>query len=134
MPRDHPRSRRVAEQIQRELADLIRLEVKDPRVGMITLTEVEVSRDLSHAKVYFTLLGDAERLAETEDGLARAAGFLRSELSHRMQLRTVPELHFAHDASVERGMRLSQLIDRAVAADSSMATQAAAPRRRRTKS
>lgn len=134
MPRDHPRSRRVAEQIQRELADLIRLEVKDPRVGMITLTEVEVSRDLSHAKVYFTLLGDAERLAETEDGLARAAGFLRSELSHRLQLRTVPELHFAHDASVERGMRLSQLIDRAVAADSSMAAQATAPRRRRTKS
>ncbi len=134
MPREHPRARRIAEQIQRELADLIRLEVKDPRVGMVTLTEVEVSRDLSHAKVYFTLLGDAERLAETAEGLARAAGFLRRELSHRLQLRIVPELHFAHDASVERGMQLSQLIDRAVAADTSMAAQAASPpRRRRTK-
>jgi len=98
---------------------------------MITLTEVEVSRDLSHAKVYFTLLGDAERLAETADGLAHAAGFLRSELSHRLQLRVVPELHFAHDASVERGMRLSQLIDRAVAADSTLSARAASPPRRR---
>ncbi|MGH8618348.1 MAG: 30S ribosome-binding factor RbfA [Burkholderiales bacterium] len=136
MPRDHPRARRVSEQILRELADLLRLEVKDPRVGMVTLTEVEVSRDLSHAKVYFTLLGDAERVAESTAGLAHAAGFLRSELSHRLQLRTVPELHFAHDASVERGIRLSQLIDRAVAADSTLAAQAATPppRRRRGKS
>ena len=135
MPRDHPRARRIAEQIQRELADLIRLELKDPRVGMVTLTEVEVSRDLSHAKVYFTLLGDAERVAEAGAGLGHAAGYLRSELSHRLQLRTVPELHFAHDASVENGMRLSQLIDRAVAADSTMAAHAAAaaPRRRRGK-
>jgi ribosome-binding factor A len=123
MSRDNPRARRVAEQIQRELADLIRLEVKDPRVGMVTLTDAEVTKDLSHAKVFFTLLGDADRIAEAAAGLAHAAGYLRSELSHRLTLRTVPELHFVHDPSIERGIHLSQLIDQAVAAD-------AAPRRR----
>jgi ribosome-binding factor A len=117
MPKDYPRSRRIAEQIQRELSDVIRLELKDPRVGMLTITDVEVSQDYSHAKVFFTTLGDAAKVSETVAGLARAAGFLRSQLAHRLKLRIVPQLQFKYDESVERGMRLSRLIDEAVATD-----------------
>jgi ribosome-binding factor A len=109
------RLRRVADQIQRELSALLHTELKDPRVGMITLTDVEVSPDLAHAKVFFTTLGDAEALARTELGLARAAGFLRSELGRRLKLRVTPEVRFVHDPSVERGARLSRLINDAVA-------------------
>jgi len=109
------RLRRVADQIQRELSALLHTELKDPRVGMITLTDVEVSPDLAHAKVFFTTLGDAEALARTEAGLKRAAGFLRSELGRRLKLRVTPEVRFVHDPSVERGARLSRLIDDAVA-------------------
>jgi ribosome-binding factor A len=108
------RLRRVADQIQRELSGLLRAELKDPRVGMITLTGVEVSPDLAHAKVFFTTLGDAEALARCEAGLKRASGFLRGELGQRLKLRVTPELRFVHDASVERGVRLSKLIDDAV--------------------
>ena len=115
MPKDYPRSRRIAEQVQRELADLIRLELKDPRVtGLVTITDVEVSADQSQAKVFFTLLGDADRIEATTAGLNRAAGFLRTQLSQRMKLRTVPQLDFKYDTSVERGMKLSRLIDEAV--------------------
>ena len=115
MPKDYSRSRRIAEQIQRELAGLVRLELKDPRVaGLLTITDVEVSADQSHAKVFFTLLGDETRVKETTTGLTRAAGFLRTQLAQRMKLRTVPTLEFKYDASVERGMKLSRLIDEAV--------------------
>jgi ribosome-binding factor A len=117
MPRDFPRSRRIAEQVQRELSDIIRLELKDPRVGMITLTDVEVTPDNAHARVYFTLLGEASRIDEATAGLQHAAGYLRSQLAHRLKLRVVPQLHFEYDASVERGIRVSQLIDAAVAED-----------------
>ncbi len=108
------RSARIADQIQRELAELVRLEVRDPRVGLVTLTGVELSRDQSHAKVFFTALGPSSDVELALEGLQRAAGFLRSELAHRLTTRKVPELHFEYDASVERGMRLSQLIDEAV--------------------
>lgn len=117
MPKDFARTERIAQQIQRELADLIRLEVKDPRVGMVTLTAVEVSPDYSHAKVFFTSLVSAARQEETAAGLQHAAGFLRSQLAHRLKLRTVPQLKFVYDTSVERGIRLTHLIDEAVAAD-----------------
>lgn len=118
MPKDFPRARRVAEQIQRELADLIRLELKDPRVGlMVTLTEVEVTQDMSHAKVFFTVMGDAAQIQEIQRALQHTAGFLRSQLSRRMKLRTMPQLHFQYDESVERGLRLDSLIDQAVAQD-----------------
>jgi len=117
MPKDFPRSRRIAEQVQRELSDIIRLELKDPRVGMITLTDVEVTPDNAHARVYFTLLGEASRIDEAAAGLQHAAGYLRSQLAHRLKLRVVPQLHFEYDASVERGIRVSQLIDAAVAED-----------------
>jgi len=120
MPKDFPRSLRIAEQIQRELSDIIRLELKDPRItGMITITDVEVTQDYAHAKVFFTQLGDADRAKETEKALQRAAGFFRSELAHRLRLRNVPQLKFEYDVSVERGMRLARLIDEAVAGDSS---------------
>ena len=118
MPKDYPRSRRIAEQIQRELSDIIRLELKDPRIGMITITDVEVSPDHAHARIFFTLLGDAAKVQQTGEALQHAAGFLRSQLAHRIKLRTVPQLQFTHDASVERGMRLSRLIDEAIATDS----------------
>lgn len=114
MAKDFSRSQRVAEQIQRELADLLQFEVKDPRVSMVTITEVEVSGDLAHAKVYYSA---SEGSPELQKGLEKAAGFLRSQLSQRMLMRTVPQLHFVYDASIERGMRLSRLIDDAVAQD-----------------
>jgi len=109
------RRARIADQIQRELAEIIRLEMRDPRVGMITLTGVEVSGDQSHAKVFYTVLGAESAAREAGEGLERAAGFLRSELAHRLSTRSVPELHFHFDESVERGVRLSKLIDEAVA-------------------
>jgi ribosome-binding factor A len=114
MPRDHSRTLRVAEQIQRELAELIRLELKDPRVGMATLTDVEVSADYAHAKVFFTTLGTGDQIAAATAGLNHAAGFLRHELGQRIKLRGIPQLHFIYDESVERGVRLSRLIDEAV--------------------
>lgn len=113
--RTTPRTRRVADQIQRELAEILREELKDPRVHMVTLTGVEVSTDLAHARIYFSTLGDAAALEETAAGLRRAAGFLRSALGRRMRIHSIPELTFAHDATVEQGVRLSRLIDEAVA-------------------
>jgi ribosome-binding factor A len=109
------RQRRVAEQIQRELSDIIRLELKDPRVGMITLTDVEVSSDFSHAKVFFTTLGDGDARKLAEAGLRRASGFLRSMLGKKIKVHNTPELHFVFDSSVESGIRISQLIDEALA-------------------
>ncbi len=111
------RTGRVAEQIQRELADLIQMEVKDPRVGLVTLTGVEVTQDYAHAKVYFTTMKSADQAPKAQAGLEHAAGFLRSQLAHRMKLRIMPQLHFIYDISVEHGVRLSQLIDEAVASD-----------------
>lgn len=115
MAKDFARTDRIGEQIQRELAELLRLEVKDPRVRMVTLTGVEVARDYSHAKVFYTTLQGADKAVQ--QGLERAAGFLRSQLAHSMKLRVIPQLHFVYDTSVERGAHLSQLIDQAVASD-----------------
>jgi ribosome-binding factor A len=111
------RAQRVGDQIQRELAQLLRDEVKDPRVGRVTITEIEVSPDLSHAKVFFTHLAGREHAAEVVEALQHTAGFLRTALSHRLNLYSVPQLHFTYDDSIESGMRLSQIIDEAVAAD-----------------
>ena len=115
MPRDYPRTLRIGEQLRRELADLIRTELEDPRVGMITLTDVEVSADYAHAKVFFTVMGGPDEIAAASAGLNHAAGFLRHELNHRVKLRGIPQLHFEYDVSVERGVRLSKLIDDALA-------------------
>lgn len=115
MAKEPSRLGRIADQIQRDLADLIRSELKDPRVGMITLTGVEVSNDCRHAKIFFTTLGGPEAVSQTLQGLQHASGFLRTRLAGGLKLRIVPELHFVHDESVERGVRLSKLIDEAVA-------------------
>ncbi len=114
MAKEFSRDQRVAEQLRRELADLLQFEVKDPRIGRVTLTEVEVAGDLSHAKVYFVTQNDADAAT---NALTKAAGFLRSQLSKRLLLRSVPQLHFVYDASIDRGFQLSQLIDQAIASD-----------------
>ncbi|MBS0298848.1 MAG: 30S ribosome-binding factor RbfA [Proteobacteria bacterium] len=118
MPKDFSRTLRVADQIQRELADLIQNEIKDPRVRHhVTITAVEVTRDYSNAKVFYTTLCTAEENLLVEKGLEHAKGFLRTHLAHRMKLRITPQLHFVFDESVERGIHLSKLIDEAIAQD-----------------
>ncbi len=104
------RPEKLGDLIQRELSDLLRRELRDPRVGMVTITGVDVSPDLSHAKVFYTTLEHAH-IQDVQQGLARAAGFLRSQLARRIKLYTTPELRFVYDESVERGDRLSRLIE-----------------------
>ena len=118
MAREFQRTDRVGSQIQRELADLVRKELESPATGMVTIQEVRVVRDFSHAKVYFTTLGGTLELAEIRKLLNEKAPFLRHELGRRMRMRTIPELHFVHDESVERGAKLSALIEDAVEQDS----------------
>ena len=113
-----PRNRRIADQIQRELSELIRLGMRDPRVNLVTITDVEVSNDTSHAKVFFTTLGNEAQVLSCNHGLNSAAGFLRKQLASRLTIRVVPALTFEYDASIEHGVRLSKLIDDAVADDS----------------
>ena len=116
MPREFNRSERVAGSLRRELAKLIQLELKDPGVGFIGLSDVEVSRDLAHAKVFVTVF-ESDKAGSSLKALKRAAGFLRSRLGQEMRIRSVPELHFHHDASVETGQRMDSLIEAAVASD-----------------
>ncbi len=106
------RSFKVADQIQRDLAELIARELKDPRVGMVTLQGVEVTPDYAHAKVFFSILtGDP---AETAEGLNQAAGFLRNGLFKRLHIHTVPTLHFVYDRTTERAADMNALIAKAV--------------------
>jgi len=118
----------VADQIQRELAELIRFEVKDPRVPeSVTVAGVDVNRDLSHAKVYVSMLeleSDIEAKTEAIDGLNKAAGFLRKQLSRKMRLRSVPALHFLYDEVQESANKLSALIDDAVLTNTTTDTAA----------
>jgi ribosome-binding factor A len=108
------RGLRVADQIQRDLAELIAYELKDPRVGMITLTEVQVTPDYAHAKIFFTTLVDnPDAIRKTLSGLQAASGYLRKELGRRLTIHTLPELHFVHDTSTARGIEMSKLIDEA---------------------
>ena len=110
------RSFRIADQIQRDLSELIAREVKDPRVGLVTLQAVEVTPDYAHAKVFFSVLtGDPAQAAE---GLNQAAGFLRNALFKRLQIHTVPTLHFVFDRTPERAADLNALISKAVASRS----------------
>ncbi|PCD01049.1 30S ribosome-binding factor RbfA [Halopseudomonas pelagia] len=119
MANENSRTHRVADQMQRELAILVQRDIRDPRVGMITVTAVEVSRDLAHAKVYITLMDkdSEEDIAQNLAILKGVAGFLRMQLGKVMKLRSVPQLHFHYDESVRRGVHLSSLIERAVAED-----------------
>jgi ribosome-binding factor A len=108
------RTDRLGAELRRELGDILRNAVRDPRLGMVTVQEVRVARDLSHAKVFFTCLGAETR--DTERLLNRTlTGFLRHELAQRIRVRSMPQLHFVYDESVERGAHLSELIDQAVA-------------------
>lgn len=116
MPREFSRGRRVGDLIQQQLARLIQLEVQDPRVGMVTINDVKVSRDLAFADVYFTVMGDADPEA-AETALDNAAGFLRTQLSKLLTTRQTPKLRFHYDATIENGARISQAINDAIKSD-----------------
>jgi len=113
------RTRRVGEQIQRVLAELLQKDVKDPSVKWVTISAVKVTKDFSHATVFFTVIGNFEETVDPEiiDGLGRATGYLRRELGRQIKLRITPELHFKYDVSTIRGDRLATMIDDAVASD-----------------
>ncbi|CEK11967.1 30S ribosome-binding factor RbfA [Legionella hackeliae] len=112
MRNDFKRTDRIAEMMQRELSQLIRQEIKDPRLpAFVTISSVKVAADLGHAKVYFTVLNNEVEL--TTSILNSAASYLRSALAKTVKLRTVPQLHFVYDESIEYGRRLSRLIDEA---------------------
>jgi ribosome-binding factor A len=108
------RGLRVADQIQKDLSELIAYELKDPRVGMITISEVQLTADYAHAKVYFTMLKDSpDEVKQTLEGLSKSAGYLRNQLGKRLHIHTLPQLHFVHDMSARRGIEMSALIDQA---------------------
>lgn len=109
-PKEYERAQRIASQLKRELADLIRLEVKDPRLAWVTVDDVEVSRDLSVAKVYVFSL-EEDKLDGSLEALKNAAPFLRCELGKRLKLRTIPELRFYRDTALESGLRVTRLLD-----------------------
>lgn len=125
MPREFKRSDRIADQIQKELAWLIQREVKDPRLGMVTLHDVRVSRDMGYADIYFTLLStdelspDSEEVQESLQVLRSAAGYLRTSLAKAMKLRTVPYLRFHFDTLAGESRQLDALINKAVASNRS---------------
>ena len=108
------RSLRVADQIQKDLSEILTFELKDPRVGLVTITEVQVTPDYAYARIFFTTLHDSEEdIKETLFGLEKANGFIRNQLSKRLHIHTLPQLRFEYDRSVVRGMALSELIDQA---------------------
>ncbi len=112
-----PRRVRVADQIQKELSELVRRELKDPRVGAVTLTDVEVTADYAHATIYVSSWETTERLEQSVQALIDGAGFLRRQLGKRLTVHTLPQLHFVLDRSLDRAVALTHLIDAAVAAD-----------------
>jgi len=106
------RPERLAEAIKQELSDVIRDELKDPRIGFITITRVEVSGDLRYAKIYVSVLGEEKEQNESVEGLQRAKGFIRSELGRRIRLRHVPEISFILDHSIDRGIQVLNLLNK----------------------
>lgn len=119
MPKEYSRSDRVADAVQRILAQAIPREVRDPRLGMVNINAVEVAKDLSLAKVYITLVGesDAQECKQSVDILNRAASFLRNLVGRELTMRSTPQLQFIYDQSAVRGQQLSSLIDSAIASD-----------------
>jgi ribosome-binding factor A len=123
MPKEFTRSNRIADQIQRDLAQLVQTGLKDPRIGMVTISDVRVSRDMGYADVYITLLTaeelheDSEEIKLTLDVLNKAAGFLRNELGRSLQIRMIPHLRFYFDKTVGEGRRMSTLIAKARSKD-----------------
>ena len=122
MPKEYSRSQRMAEQVRRELAELVRDEIKDPRVNWVSFNAVKVSRDLSNAVIYFTVLNDDERKPVLEV-LNNAAGFLRHQLSMRIRSRIVPSLKFIYDESIERGTSMESLIAQARSTDADSSSE-----------
>ena len=118
MPREFSRNQRLGAQIQRTLSELIRFETKDPGLVDVSLTVVELSKDLSVAKIFFSLLNPDDDPQPALEGLERAAGFLRRRLGHELTVRHVPELRFVHDDSIAHGVEISKLIRNATNADS----------------
>ena len=116
MPREFSRSERMAEQLRRELAEIVRDEIKDPRLGFVSFTEVRMSRDLSHAVVYCSVLNSEDQV-ESIEILNRAVGFIRKEIARRIRARIVPTLKFAIDDSVMRGAAMDSLISKAIEKD-----------------
>lgn len=104
------RANRVAEQMKKELSDIIGRKIKDPRIGFVTVTDVRLTGDLQIAKVYISVLGDSEQRENTLKGLAKAKGFIRSEIGQRIRLRKTPEIHFEFDESIDYGNRIETLI------------------------
>ncbi len=122
--KDYPRSYRVADQIQQELSGLIRHSLKDPRLSpMLTITSVDVTRDLSFARVYYSVMNADER-DDTQRALERSIGYLRRQLGSALSLRVVPQLQFHYDSSIEEGARMSALIDEAVSSNTTNADEA----------
>ena len=117
MPKDFSRARRVGEQIQRELALLLQREIRDPRLSQVTISAVKVTRDMSQATVYFTVLGEKADIPSIQQALEKASGFLRHALGEQLVMRSLPQLKFVYDDSISRGAELSSLIDEAIAAD-----------------
>ena len=111
MPKEFSRTRRVSELIRRELVDIIRREINDPNLGMLTISAINVSPDLKQARIYITILGGHWDVEQTLQHLNQAAGLLRHHLSQRLTTRTTPRLQFVYDSSIEYGSRLSALID-----------------------
>jgi len=105
------RAERVAEAVREMIAEMLLRDIRDPRVGLVTLTRVALSDDLRHAKIYFSCVGDATARARSLSGLRSAAGFIRTQLAHRLKLRSAPELTFLADASLEEAERLSRLLN-----------------------
>ena len=118
MPREHSRGQRISDLVQRELSLIIQKEMRDPRVGMVTINEVKVSRDLSYANVYVTFMGlEDDAVVESLDALNHAGGYLRSQLSATLNTRTTPKLRFFYDETVVGGREISNLIDQALKKD-----------------
>lgn len=105
------RASRVGEQVKKELSHVLQHEMKDPRIGFVTITAVEMNGDLQQAKVYISVLGDEEQKRQTLDGLDKAKGYLRTEVGRRIHLRHTPELMFKFDESIEHGQHISKLLE-----------------------
>ena len=114
MPREFSRNQRLGNQILRTLNELLRFETKDPRLEFVSLTSVDLSKDLSVARIYFSILDPSADPAPVQQGLEKASGFLRAKLGQAIKVRHVPELRFEHDDSAAEGQRISDLIDRAL--------------------
>ena len=129
MVKDYSRTERVGDHLQQEVARLVQLELRDPRLKLVSITGVDVSRDLAHAKVFFTQLGvdDKAEGAKSAEVLNRAAGFIRSEIARGSTMRTVPKLHFRFDESVGRGRDMEELLKSVKSADESLSNQSDDP-------